>query len=70
MKRFLFIIPIMIVVAVIAMWMLEKDYSEIELNTRLIIAVSAAVLSGVTSFFLLGSNGNENKIDSLPPRKK
>lgn len=57
----------MIVVAVIAMWMLEKDYSEIELSTRLIITACASILSGVTSYFLLGNDDESHKID-LPPK--
>jgi hypothetical protein len=42
----------MILVAILAMWMLGKDYAEIELTTRILIAVGAALLSGVISYFL------------------
>jgi hypothetical protein len=46
------VIPIMILVAVLAMWMLGKEYAEIDLPMRLMISVGAAVLSGVISYFL------------------
>lgn len=46
------IISIMILVAVLAMWMLGKDFAEIELPTRMLIAGGAAILSGVISYFL------------------
>ncbi|MFD2444877.1 histidine kinase [Bacillus sp. CGMCC 1.16607] len=59
MKKLGFIIPIMILVAVIAMWMLKKDYSEIQLLTRLLISVGAALLSGIISYFLMGRDSDE-----------
>jgi hypothetical protein len=42
----------MIFVAVLAMWMLGKEYAEIEPLMRMVIAVGAALLSGVISYFL------------------
>lgn len=44
--------PIMILVAGAAMWMLNKDYQQIDLMIRLMIAAGAALLSGVISYFL------------------
>jgi hypothetical protein len=52
MEKFPFTIPIMIIVVVIAMWMLGKDYSEINIMTRIMIAVGAGIFSGLISFFL------------------
>jgi hypothetical protein len=52
MKKFLITIPIMIIVVVIAMWMLEKDYSEINMMTRIFISIGAGILSGLISFML------------------
>jgi hypothetical protein len=51
-KKLMIVIPIMILVAVLAMWMLGKEYAEIDLPMRLMISVGAAVLSGVISYFL------------------
>lgn len=51
-KKLIVVIPIMILVAILAMWMLGKEYAEIELLTRMLIAVGAALLSGVISYFL------------------
>lgn len=42
----------MILVVIAAMWMLNKEYTEIDLQTRFIISVGAALLSGVISYFL------------------
>lgn len=59
MKKFIVVIPIMILVAVLAMWMLEKDYSVIEYQTRIIISVGAGFLSGIISFFLFSLDKKE-----------
>nr|WP_066140716.1 hypothetical protein [Lederbergia lenta] len=56
----------MIIVATIAMWMLEKDYSDIEPSIRLMITGGAAILSGITSYFLMRKD--IDKID--PPTSK
>ncbi|MGC8227860.1 hypothetical protein ACP2W0_02485 [Pseudobacillus badius] len=57
MKKLTFVIPIMILVGSISLWMLNKDYSEIDLQTRLLITGGAVLFSGVISYFLLGSDG-------------
>jgi hypothetical protein len=59
MKRFRFVIPIMILVVGLALWMLQKDYSEIELSIRILIAVGAALLSGIISYFLMADEANK-----------
>ena len=52
-KRFIFVIPIMVIVFSIATWMLNKDYPMIERDIRLLISAGAAVFSGVITFFLM-----------------
>ncbi|MFF2449037.1 histidine kinase [Neobacillus sp. NPDC058068] len=55
-KRITLIIPIMIIVMAVALWMLNKDFSEIQLGIRLIIALGAALFSGAISYFLFPNN--------------
>lgn len=61
MKKFPVTIPIMIIVVVLAMWMLEKDYSEINILTRIIISIGAGILSGLISFLLFSFDKNNNQ---------
>ncbi|MDR7075689.1 hypothetical protein J2Y03_000677 [Neobacillus niacini] len=61
MKKFPVTIPIMLIVVVIAMWMLEKDYSEINFMTRIMISVGAGIFSGLISFFLFRFDKINNK---------
>ncbi|MEH7177837.1 histidine kinase [Neobacillus vireti] len=61
MKKFPITIPIMIIVMVIAMWMLEKDYSEINLMTRIMISIGAGIFSGLISFFLFRFDKGNDK---------
>ena len=60
MKKFPITIPIMIIVVVLAMWMLEKDYSEINMITRLMISIGAGILSGLISYFLFRFDKNNH----------
>ncbi|MED4203537.1 histidine kinase [Neobacillus mesonae] len=55
-KRFTYVIPIMIVVMAVALWMLNEEYSNIQLGIRLLISIGAALLSGVISYFLFPEN--------------
>ncbi len=50
-KRFAFVIPIMSIVLVVAIWMLNESYSGIKIEIRLMIALGAALLSGVDLLF-------------------
>ncbi|WP_419886985.1 histidine kinase [Neobacillus niacini] len=61
MKKFPVTIPIMIIVVVIALWMLGKDYSEINIMTRIFIAVGAGIFSGIISFFLFRFDKDHTK---------
>jgi hypothetical protein len=50
----------MIIVVVLAMGMLEKDYSEINMITRLMISIGAGILSGLISYFLFRFDKNNH----------
>jgi hypothetical protein len=55
-KKLFLVVPIMILVAILAMWMLGKEYTEIGQLTRMMISAGAAVLSGIISFFLFAAD--------------
>ncbi|AZU65150.1 histidine kinase [Neobacillus mesonae] len=46
----------MIVVMAVALWMLNEEYSNIQLGIRLLISIGASLLSGVISYFLFPEN--------------
>ncbi|MEH6996730.1 histidine kinase [Neobacillus drentensis] len=52
MKRLTLTILAMLIVMVSAMWMLEKNFMEIDFQTRIIISAGASALSGLISYFL------------------
>ncbi|MGG0719647.1 histidine kinase [Robertmurraya massiliosenegalensis] len=59
-KRITFIIPIMIIVGVVATWMLQTGYSEIDFSIRMLITLGAVIFSGIISYFLFPENeGNK-----------
>jgi len=64
MKRFSFIIPIMLIVAILAMWLLNKNHSQVPFDTRILIAAGGSIVSGIIAFFLLRSD--VHKIDPKP----
>ncbi|MFX3674397.1 MAG: hypothetical protein ACE3JQ_08120 [Paenisporosarcina sp.] len=68
MKRLKIVLPIMLIVAVLAMWFLEKDYASIPLKTRFLIAAGGALVSGVISYFLL--HQEVERIVPKPPKNK
>jgi hypothetical protein len=51
-KRLFLTISAMIIVMVLAMWMLGKNYMEVAFQTRVMIAAGASVLSGFISYIL------------------
>jgi len=51
-KRLYLTISAMLIVMVSAMWMLEKNYMEIDFQTRIIISAGASALSGLISYLL------------------
>ncbi|MFJ5718045.1 histidine kinase [Neobacillus novalis] len=60
-KRITLVIPIMIIVMAVAIWMLNEEFSEIQLGIRLIIAIGAALFSGVISYFLFPENEGKKR---------
>lgn len=52
MKKLKMIVPVMIVVFLLAVWILNKDYSILSLYIRILIASGGALLSGVLTYFL------------------
>lgn len=55
------VIAIMVLVAIAAMWMLDKDYSDIELSIRVLIAIGASLLSGLISYTLFFLDHRDQK---------
>lgn len=62
MKRLIPVIPIVIGVAVMSMWILERNFSDIDVQTRMLIAAGGTILSGVLTYFLIGTNDDKNDI--------
>jgi len=62
MKRFAIVIPTMIIVAILATWILARDYSEVPLQIRILITAVGAMLSGLLSFIL--SKQDANRVNS------
>ncbi|MCP3740077.1 hypothetical protein [Rossellomorea sp. BNER] len=65
MKRFIIVIPIMIIVALVATSVLSKSYSDVPLQTRILIISIGTLLSGVISYFLF-----QDDVDRISPKKK
>lgn len=55
------IIPIMILVAILAMWMLNKDYTEVAVSIRVLISIGAAILSGGIAYILFTLEERDKK---------
>lgn len=68
MNRLKVVIPIMIIVTILAMWFLAKDYGALPLQTRVLISLGGALLSGVISYFLLHKEAEQ--IDPKPTNDK
>lgn len=64
MKKSKVVIPIMVVVAVLATWILQKDFSEVPFLHKLLITVGACIVSGGLGYVLLGSD--VQKVDPKP----
>jgi len=54
-----FAIPIMLIVAGIAWWYLNKEFQEVPELHRLYMAIGAALLSGILSWFLFPEEPKE-----------
>lgn len=66
MNRFKTISIVMIVVAVLAIWILQKDHSAVHLQWRILIAAGGSVLSGGLAYFLLQKDIEH--VDSKPDK--
>ncbi|GGA34582.1 hypothetical protein [Psychrobacillus lasiicapitis] len=55
MKKSKVVIPIMIVVAVLATWIL-KDHTDVPILHKILITIGACILSGGLGYLLLGSD--------------
>ncbi|WP_245796539.1 hypothetical protein [Domibacillus antri] len=69
MKRFIFVIPVMVLVFSIATWMLNKDFAMIDVQTRALIAAGASIFSGIITFFLMKGDA-ENIADAHRERQE
>lgn len=65
MNRMKIVIPTMLVVGILALWILEKDHSEVPLQYRIPIALLGALISGVLTYFLFknDADGIDKKSD-------
>lgn len=52
MRAFKFVVPIMIIVAWASWFILNRDHTDVPEQTRVLITIGAAIVSGVISFFL------------------
>lgn len=69
MKRIvMFPLPIAIIVYLLSAWWLNKYYVDIESNIRTYLAIGAALVSGVISYFLFPNEPEE--FDSQNRRHK
>ncbi|HBT71961.1 MAG TPA: hypothetical protein DEB37_06690 [Lysinibacillus sp.] len=65
-KRFKFVIPVMVIVAIGSVYMLRNYYAEVPSVERLLITICATLGSGVLAYFLFPQQG-DNKIDDRGP---
>ncbi|MFJ7732999.1 hypothetical protein ACIQXF_14000 [Lysinibacillus sp. NPDC097231] len=65
-KRFKFVIPVMVIVAIGSVYMLKNYYAEVPDVDQLLITICATLVSGVLAYFLFPQQG-ENKIDDRGP---
>lgn len=65
-KRFKFVIPVMVIVAIGSVYMLRNYYAEVPDLDQLLITSCATLVSGVLAYFLFPQQG-EDKIDDRGP---
>ncbi|CAM5324525.1 Acyltransferase OS=Lysinibacillus sphaericus OX=1421 GN=LS41612_00935 PE=4 SV=1 [Lysinibacillus sphaericus] len=65
-KRFKFVIPVMVIVAIGSVYMLTNYYAEVPDLNQLLITICATLISGVLAYFLFPQQG-ENKVDDQGP---
>lgn len=64
-RRFKFVIPAMVVVAVGAIYMLNTSYSEVESLHKVLITISAVLFAGLIAYFLF-PHDDEKSPDKRP----
>ena len=64
MKRLILVIPTMVIVAALSMWYLNKEYTDVPFNSRILIVIGGTLVSGIISFFLLKKDINQ--VDPKP----
>ncbi|WP_108672503.1 hypothetical protein [Peribacillus acanthi] len=69
MKRLPVIILVMIVVAVLATWLLNRDFSEIPVETRAMIIAGGTLVSGFFAFIMTRLDEQDAKIQQEKKRK-
>ncbi len=65
-RRFKFVIPVMVIVAIGSVYMLRNYYAEVPDLDQLLITIGATLVSGVLAYFLFPQQG-EDKIDDRGP---
>jgi len=65
-KRFKFVIPVMVIVAIGSVYMLTNYYADVPSLNQLLITICATLVSGVLAYFLFPQQG-ENKVDDRGP---
>ncbi|MEQ6355663.1 hypothetical protein ABNX05_13625 [Lysinibacillus sp. M3] len=65
-KRFKFVIPVMVIVAIGSVYMLRNYYAEVPELDQLLITICATLVSGVLAYFLFPQQG-EDKVDDRGP---
>lgn len=65
-KRFKFVIPVMVIVAIGSVYMLRNYYAEVPDLDQLLITIVATLVSGVLAYFLFPQQGGD-KIDDRGP---
>jgi len=65
-KRFKFVIPVMVIVAIGSVYMLRNYYAEVPDLEQLLITICATLVSGILAYFLFPQQG-EDKVDDRGP---
>lgn len=64
-RRLKFVIPIMVIVAVLAIFMLKNNFSDVPKNHQILIVICASLFSGVLAHGLFAKEAEE-KVDPKP----
>ncbi|HJH10350.1 MAG TPA: hypothetical protein K8V30_01435 [Metalysinibacillus jejuensis] len=67
-KRFKFVIPMMVIVAATAFYMLGEFHPLVESQERTWIIIGATIVAGIISYFLFPQASEDNRDDYWPDR--